>query len=123
MDRPDDAPYGELRNAVVKSAALKFERDMFLTVRLDLRYRGLCQSFGGHCLLKYSEESGERVGTTYGMEYLRRLMLTFNARRFRDLEGLNIRADTAHNRVYGVGHIIENQWFYPSTFVDDFISG
>ncbi len=47
------------------------------------------------------------------MEFIRRVMETVGVSKWEDLAGKHIRADSDHGKIYGIGHIIKDQWFYP----------
>ena len=47
----------------------------FLTFGFMLTTRRLCQGIGGIALDEYCKEKKERIGTAYGCEMIRRLLL------------------------------------------------
>ncbi len=74
--------------------------------------------FGGYALDRHNGErnkNSERVGTAYGMEFIRRVMLTVGVETWEALKGKHIRVRMNEMRVDSIGHIIEDHWFCPKT--------
>lgn len=80
---------------------------------LQLEFDGSGQSFGGYALDQYNKERKERVGTAYGMEFIRRVMDVVGVESWEALKGKHVRVDHDHSKIYGIGHITKNRWFYP----------
>lgn len=107
----------ETRNAVIESTKLGPEDHGIFTAYLTLNYGGSGQGFGGYALDRHNGNRGassERVGTAYGMEFIRRVMATVGVEKWEDLKGKHVRARMEHDKVHAIGHIIEERWFYPA---------
>src|SRR4051812_19355959 len=85
-----------------------------LTCWLNLDFGGSGQGFGGYALDQWDEEKDARLGTAYGMEFIRRLMNVVGVEKWEDLVGKHVRAETDWSRVHRIGHITRDKWFNPS---------
>lgn len=99
----------EIKNAVIKHASITFDRGTFLTVWLDLDYGGVCQGLGGFGLGKIEEYCWK----PYAHCYIQRVMEIAGIERWEDLEGRPIRVDVKKGYIAGIGHFLEDKWFYP----------
>ena len=90
----------EIKNAQIGSTSLDIER--VLTAWLHLDYEGSGQAFGGYCL-----------GGQWGCEFLKRVLETVGVERWEQLKGKYIRVDAAYDKVYRIGHILNDKWFDP----------
>ena len=93
----------EKKNAKIIKTFLGIEDHGIFTCSLTLDYGGVCQGFGNH-ELKYEK---------YGVVYLERILQAVGVDKWERLLGRNIRADAEHGKVHGIGHIINDKWFYP----------
>ncbi|MEM9584815.1 MAG: hypothetical protein AAGA08_17015 [Pseudomonadota bacterium] len=108
----------ETRNALIKSASIKFDRDM-LSAWLDLKYStSLGQGFGGYVLLT-SPDSRHRAaaerGPNYAGIFIDRVMRIAGVQNWSDLPGKTVRVKCTHSSVKAIGHIINDDWFCPSS--------
>lgn len=83
------------------------------TCFLNLDYGGLSQSFGGYALDKYDKKEDTRLGTAYGLEFIRRILATLEVSSWEKLPGTHIRVVAQHDKVLSIGHIIKDRWFAP----------
>jgi len=107
----------EKRNAIIEATSLGLESHGIFSAYLTLSYGGSGQAFGGYGLDRHNGLRGAnsgRVGTAYGMEFIARIMQTVGVDRWEDLKGKHLRADMEHGKVHGIGHILEEKWFYPA---------
>ncbi len=122
---PSTKPNMEIKNAIIESTMLGSEDHGILTAYLRLNYGGSGQGFGGYALDRFTgpgSSAGERVGTAYGMEFIRRVMKTVGVEKWEDLKGKHCRARMEDNGVYAIGHIIEDRWFCPTQDLVSFAS-
>ncbi len=111
----------QIRNAKVESTFLGYESHGILTCFLHLDYGGAGQGFGGHTLDSYSEEKKERIGTSYGMAFIKKILDVLEVEKWEDLPEVHLRADQEHGKVHGIGHILKDQWFYPDKDLKEYI--
>lgn len=103
----------EIKNAKIESTMLGIEDHGIMTCFLYLDYGGSCQGFGGYGLDSYNESLKRRVGTDYGLEFIKCILDTVGVEKWEDLPGKYIKADADFDRVRGIGNIIKDKWFYP----------
>ena len=101
----------EIENAVVESTRLGFDRGVFLSGWLHLKYRGGGQGFGGFVLGK---KGGSNDTGAYAERWLTGVLDALGVTTWEDLPGTRCRVDHDWGKVYGVGHYMEDKWFYPA---------
>ncbi len=97
----------EIKNAIIEKVSLGFEDHGILTAFLHLSYGGSSQGFGGYAL--YLEKNTKN----YCGFFITRVLETVGVSEWKDLVGKTIRVKSDMTHVEGIGHIIENRWFYP----------
>lgn len=106
----------ETKNAIIESSTLGPESHGIFSAYLHLNYGGSGQSFGGYALDKHNGERdarSTRLGTEYGMEFIRRVLITVGVESWEKLKGQHIRVRADYGKVYAIGHFIEDKWFEP----------
>lgn len=106
----------EIKNAKITGTTLGYEDHGILTCFISLSYGGSSQSFGGYALDSPQRKDGKpsgRIGTAYGMEFIRRILEVVGVSKWEDLVGEHVRADCEWTKVHGIGHITEKKWFFP----------
>lgn len=106
----------ETRNAQIESTFLGFEDHGIMTLFVRLRYDGGGQGFGGYAFSESHRDADGKshvVGRAYNMNFLMRTLDAVGVRCLEDLKGKYVRVEHDSTKVYGIGHIIENKWFYP----------
>lgn len=101
----------EIRNAKIKSTMLGIEDHGILTAMITVDFGGSQQGFGGWAFDKYDGKT--RVGTAWGMEWIRRLLETIGVEKWEDLIGQVVRIRSTDGLISSIGHIIEEKWFTP----------
>ncbi|ACT50902.1 hypothetical protein [Methylovorus glucosotrophus] len=105
---------GQIKNAIITSAVLSIHDHGFLDCWLMLDFGGSSQGFGGYAL--YLPESfGHHQLLSNAGHFLYRSLKVAGVDEFSQLRGKAIRADADSGRVYGIGHIVKDDWFYPET--------
>lgn len=66
------------------------------------------------------QEKNARRGSAYGMEFIRRILLTVGVDRWEDLPGKHVRVRARQDRVLAIGHITEDRWFTPADLAEQF---
>lgn len=88
-DRDRSEP--QRRIAKIESTDLAFHNGSILTAYLHVSYGGgLHQGIGGYGLDRYDKATKDRVGTAYGCEFIRRVLLACGVERWEDLPGRTI---------------------------------
>ena len=76
--------------AKVKNAKLYIDRNV-LSFKIDVDFEeGLSMMVGGITLDRYNGDADIRVGTAYGCEIIRRMLIEFNVNDFSEMKGLLI---------------------------------
>lgn len=100
-------PY-EIKNAVIKS--FRFDLDHGLSAWLDLDYGGSGQGFGGYLL--YAEKNWKTSANCCG-HFIYRVLKIADVEDVAQLKGKAIRVAIENGLAVGIGHIIDDDWFFP----------
>lgn len=111
---------GEIKNAIIDNVSLGIEDHGILTMHISVKYDGGGQGFGGYALDSYDREKKRRVGTAYGAEFILRIIDTLKVYDIFKLKGTPIRVDACDNKIYGIGHLLEDRWFYPDELTAEY---
>jgi hypothetical protein len=77
--------------AKIRSATLEIRERGILNFWINVEHEdGGCQGVGGIALDTYDKKSERRVGTAYGCEVIRRLLLELQVNDFSEMKGLHI---------------------------------
>ncbi len=77
--------------AKIRKASLEIKERGILTFLIYVDYEeGCSQGIGGLALDRYNKEKDCRVGTAYGCEMIRRILLAFNVNDFCELAGMHL---------------------------------
>ena len=83
--------------AIISKASLEIQERGILNFWIHVDYeKGCSQGIGGICLDTYDKENEKRVGTAFGCEVIRRLLLELKVNDFAEMKG-------RHIWVYGEG--------------------
>lgn len=104
----------EVQNAIIESATItQSERD-FLTFYITVKLQnGFNQSFGGHSLFLRDRKSDHFNKKTFTGYYISECLDVAGVGEWDQLIGKTIRVDGDNIGIYGIGHIINDKWFYP----------
>ena len=73
--------------AKIKKAHLEIKEKGILNFWIHVNYEdGFCQGIGGIALDTWDEDKGERVGTAYGCELIRRILTTLDVNDFAEMK-------------------------------------
>lgn len=105
----------ETRNAVIKSALITNADHGLLSIWLRLDYGGTQQGFGGYALGKNpnNAEFNIRNEHNYLGVWIWKIMDVCGVSDWNDIVGKPIRVECEHEKVYAIGHYIEDIWFTP----------
>lgn len=111
----------QIRNAVIKTAS--FDTECGLTAWLHLDYGGgVGQAFGGYQL--YSARGWEnREGANVCGHFIARVLEIAGVTDWADLPGRVIRAECSDVKIEGIGHAINNEWFFPKVELENYNRG
>ena len=108
-----------IKNAVIEDTQLIIDRGFILSVWLRLSYGdnntdfGTHQGFGGYAL-HLSESASHHSLKSVAGHFILRCMEVTGVKDWNKLKGKSIRVDSDYQGVYGIGHIIKDDWFYPT---------
>lgn len=107
----------EIVNGKIRSVALEIEDHGILSASITIDGDGWTQAFGGYALDNPFEHNGQRirVGTAWGMEWIRRVLEVLRVDRWEYLVGTPVRIDHEHSAIHRLGHFLEDRWFDPKT--------
>jgi len=80
---------------------------------LHLNYGGDGQGFGGYSLYVPKSSSQYARQVNYAGHFIWRILEIAGVSEWSQLIGMNIRVDADSSKVYGIGNILKNDWFYP----------
>ena len=79
------------RLAKISKASLEIQERGILNFWIHVEYEeGCSQVVGGYALDEYCEEKGERIGTAYGCEMIRQLLIELRVNDFAEMMGRHI---------------------------------
>ena len=100
-------------NAVIKSATINSDDHGLLSAWLHLDYGGSGQGFGGYSLyLPKCYKHHERK--SFAGHFIWRCMEIAEVGEWSKLVGKTIRVRATHGGIEAIGHIVKDDWFYPS---------
>ena len=94
-------------NMRIKGTMLGREDHGILTAFLQLEGNGTGQGFGGWCL-----DSADRPNPAAGL-WISRVLEVVGVAEWEELPGKYVRVVRDRGLISGIGHIIEDRWFYP----------
>jgi len=109
----------EIKNAIIEKTTLGKEDHGIMTAFLTLNYGGSGQGFGGYSFDRYDKKQKRRIGSSYGCEFIMRVLKVVGVNNWEDLEGKHIRVKADSGKVYAIGNIIEDEWFSPEDLYEE----
>jgi hypothetical protein len=107
----------EEKNARIKGTTLGIEDHGILTAFIDLDYGSGGQSFGGRSLDEWDEAAKRRVGHAFGSEFILQVLRTLGVSSWEKLPGTPCRVRADWDKVYALGHYLEDKWFDPEAVI------
>ena len=107
----------KIENAVIERVSIGIEDHGILQAVVVLDYGGSGQGFTGVLDGPIKDDQGKflkRQGAAWGMEFIRRLLLTLEIDNWEKLPGTACRADYEHGKIHRIGHYLKDNWFDPS---------
>lgn len=105
----------EIRNAKISSTTLgpRASDGRCFSLWVSLEWKGGGQGFGGFTLDAWNEAANRRTGGAWGMEFIAQLLEAVGVESWDELIGKHVRIDHEPTKILGIGHIIDEKWFYP----------
>lgn len=99
---------------------LGIEGHGIMSYMIRLSQGAMHQGFGGYGLDERLGEYGERRGTAYGGETIRRVLHTLKVDQWEDLPGTPCRIERDDREmIVAIGHFIEDRWFNPRQLAEE----
>lgn len=99
------------KNAIITNAEIFIEDHGHLTAMLYLDYGDSgAQGFGGYGL-QHNLTKNEK---NYAGIFIRRVLEIVGVDSWDKLVGKTLRVRASHERIYAIGNIVKDRWFYPS---------
>lgn len=109
----------ETKNAIIESTILGTEDHGIMSCMIFLEYGDSGhQGFGGYSLDTWSKAHNKRIGTAWGLEFIKRVLETLEVTSWEKLKGVSCRVIATNNKVEAIGHFIKDQWFHPKKDLD-----
>ncbi len=103
----------EIKNAIITHAKIEYGDRGFLQVWLTLDYGGCSQGFGGYVLYLPKSFDHHSVESFAG-HHIYRCMEIAGVDVWDRITGKSIRVSIKDGLIDGIGHIIKDDWYYPS---------
>lgn len=107
----------ETKNAVIESATITNDDHGCLSAWLYLNYGSGEQAFGGYALYLPDGWKHHQILSHAG-HFIWRCMAIAEVNEWGKLKGKTIRVKANHCHVEAIGHIVKDDWFYPSKDFD-----
>jgi hypothetical protein len=110
----------EIENGKIRSTMLGTEDHGIFTCFIDIDFDGSGQGFGGYGLDSWSKKHDRRIGTAYGLEFIKHILDVVGVEKWEDLVGKYIRVKHDMTKIESIGHITKNKWFDPRNDLAEF---
>ena len=101
----------EIKNAMITNVRVTNEEYGALTIWVTLDYGDSKQNFGGWSL--YNGKNFQNKGN-YAGHFLWRLLEIAGVKNLNEVEGKTVRARVIDGDMHAIGHILKDDWFYPT---------
>lgn len=104
----------EIKNAIITDVTITSDDRGCLSAWLYLDYGGSGQGFGGYALYLPKSFKHHSVLSHAG-HFIFRCMEIADVTEWSKVKGKTIRVKSTDARIEAIGHIVKNDWFYPSS--------
>ena len=111
----------EIKNAKIEGTMLGYEDHGIMTCFIYLDYGGSGQGFGGYGLDDCNKVGEKRKATAYGLAFIKGILDTLEVNSWEGLKGTHCRVDANYGKVYGIGHLLKDKWFYPEQDLAEYL--
>lgn len=101
-------------NAIIKNTSLGMDDHSMFTCMLMCEGDGWGQGFGGYRLDSRLEDPPSK----YGIEFIKKIIETVGCGSWEKLSGQHLRIKHTHDKIYAIGHILEERWFDPTELLE-----
>lgn len=109
----------EIQNAIIESVTINRNDYNCLTIYLNLELEIGVQSFGGFALYLPKSFKHHKLNGVAG-HFMFRVMEIAGVTDWNKLKGKAIRIKGNYTEIYGIGHIIKDDWFDPEKEFKEF---
>lgn len=102
----------KIRNAIIVDAWITTEDHGLLSAWLQLDYGGTHQFFGGYSLYLPKSFTHHKIESPAG-HFIFRVMEIAGVKKWNLIVGKTVRALSNFNDIKAIGHIVNDDWFYP----------
>lgn len=103
-----------VKNAIISSASLSIADHGILSGWIHLDYGGQGQGFGGHGL----HVIGAMGEANYAGWWITRVLEIAGVTSWDQLKGKTLRVSIRDGLIQGIGHIVNDEWFFPKPDFD-----
>lgn len=110
----------EIQNAIITGTMLGIEDHGIFTAFIFLDGDSWGCGFGGYAMDGWSEAEKRRIGTAFGIEFIREVLAVVGVEKWEDLKGKHVRAESTGlgGSITRLGHITKNRWFNPKELAE-----
>jgi len=111
----------KIENAEIASTMLGNEDHGIFTCYVTVISDGWGCGFGGYALDAYHADKKRRIGTAYGLEFIKRILETLEIETWEKLKGTPVRVETEGygGGIKRLGHFRKDRWFDPKALLEE----
>jgi len=102
----------EVKNAIITNAVMQVGDKGILTAFINLYDGNSSERFGGYPLYIPKSFPQHNTATNYAGHFIHRMMTVGGVQEWSGLIGKAVRVESENNKIIGIGHIVEDNWFY-----------
>jgi hypothetical protein len=110
----------EIKNAIISAVNITTEDRGVLDCWLHLDYSGSGRGFGGYALYLPKDFTHHKDKGNIAGHHIYRCMEIAGVTKWDNMKGKSIRVCIENGIISGIGHIIKDDWYYPSVEFKEF---